>query len=160
MKDNTHNLFSLTVWLKIFQWNNTSLVFTLYFACFSSKGTLSVKSPKHAQTLMYVSLRMFHPAACSRLEGLKHLLVSEVVCLELMSCCLKQMTFSLIGVITIATSRHGGCLANPKINKWILCKWSLGIATWPLVSVVGDLEAVPATKGLFFVFPQHYLYFS
>lgn len=81
------------------------------------KETLSVESPEHEQALMHVSLKMFHPAACPQLEGLKHLLVSGVVCLELMPCYFKQMTFSLIGAINIATSRHGGCLANPKINK-------------------------------------------
>lgn len=112
------------------------------------------------ETLLAESRTWPNPHACffedvspsSLLEEPKHLLMSGVICLELMSCCSKQMTFSLIGAITIATSRHKGCLANPKINKWILCKWSLGIAVWPLVSVVGDSEAMPAAEGSFFFF--------
>ena len=92
-------------------------LFCLFLFLSLLKETLSVKSPEHEQTLTHASLKMFHPAACLLLEGLKHLSMSGVICLELMSCCFIQMTFSLIGVITIATSRHGGCLANPKINK-------------------------------------------
>lgn len=109
------------------------------------KETLSVKSPGHSCFFEDVS-------PTSLLEELKHLPVSGVICLKLMSCYFKQMAFSLIGAITIANSRHGGCLPNLKINKWILCKWSLGIAVWPLVSVVGDSEAMPAAEGSFLVF--------
>lgn len=45
VKGNTHNLFSLTVWLKTFPQNYMSLVFTLYFACSYSLAYLK----KHCQ---------------------------------------------------------------------------------------------------------------
>lgn len=76
------------------------------------------KSRKRTNACACFSLKVFHAACLQLCLG-----VSGVLCVYLMSCGFKHISFSLSGAISIAAGRSGGYLVSPRITKWTLYKW-------------------------------------